>query len=119
MTLSLEHKIMQLHKKMNSHQEIKGSILVKDDGIHISSNIPMESTERRRLSAHIATIFRYISKKNKQDEAKVRLENGINIYMKYIPSKKIILTSITDNAASPELNKLMQHYSKQFQEVFY
>ena len=118
MTLSLEDKIMELHKKMNIHEQIKGSMLVKDDGIHISSNLP-ESLECRRLSAHIATIFRYVSKKNQQNEAKIRLENGVNLYMKYIPSKKVILTSLTDNASSTKLKMLMNYYSKEFQDVFF
>ena len=120
MTLSLEEKILKLHTKMNSHKQIKGSLLVKDDGIHISSNIP-KSLERRKLSAHIATIFRYICKKNQQneDEVKISLENGVNLYMKYIPSKKIILTSLTDNASSPRLKMLMNYYSKEFQDVFF
>ncbi|MHA1298665.1 MAG: hypothetical protein ACTSO9_04380 [Candidatus Helarchaeota archaeon] len=114
---SLETKIKQIHKKMNTHELIKGSILTKEDGLHISSNIPFESHERRKISAHIATIFRYISKKCKTDEARVQLTNGVNLYMKYIPQKKVILTSLTNNAASPELFKLMNHYSKEFQNI--
>ena len=116
---NLEKKILKLHNKMNKHKEIKGSVLVKEDGIHISSDIPMNLMERRRLSAHIATLFKYICKKNKQNEAKIHLENGVNLYMKSIPSKKIILTSLTDNAASTKLNKLMDNYSKKFEKVFY
>ncbi|MHA1379565.1 MAG: hypothetical protein ACTSRG_14420 [Candidatus Helarchaeota archaeon] len=103
---------------MNAHKQIKGSILIKDNGMHISSDIALKNSERRKISAHVATIFRYISKKNKAEEAKIHLENGINLYIKRIPSKKLLLTTITDNATSPILTYLMHHYSNELKKIF-
>ncbi len=114
--LNLEDKMEKLHLQMNLHEQVKGTILLRANGIHVSSKLS-NGFDSRRLSAHIATIFRYISKKNQAEEAKIQLENGIDLFMKSIPSRKIILTSITNNATSPELNALMDRFAKEFQDI--
>ena len=115
---NLEDKMKTIHYKMNNHKQIKGSILIRDNGLYISSKLPSEKFENRKISAHIATIFRHISKKIQSDEAKICLENGINLYIKQIPHKNILLTTITDNASISTLKRLMDRYSKEFYNIF-
>ena len=114
----LKTKLKEIHAQMNVHDQIKGSILVKDDGRHISSIIPCKKSKTKMVSAYIVDLFRYISNINKKNEVKIRLENGFYLYMKRMPSQKIILTSLTDNASSPELKTLMDRYSREFLSVF-
>ncbi len=115
---NVEEKMKIIHNKMNKHKQIKGSILIRDNGLHISSKLPGEKYENRKISAHIATIFRHMSKKIKSNEAKIRLTNGVNLYIKHIPNKKMLLASITDNAASPILKGLMVRYSRKIHNIF-
>ncbi|MFX0134915.1 MAG: hypothetical protein ACFFDN_14840 [Candidatus Hodarchaeota archaeon] len=116
-SINLEEKMEIIHHQMNQHKQIKGSILIRDNGLHISSKLP-EKSESRKISAHIATIFRHISKKIRSNEVKIRLENGVNLFIKQIPNKKILLTTITDNAATPNMKKLMDRYSRKFHNIF-
>ncbi|NVM53253.1 MAG: hypothetical protein HWN66_06080 [Candidatus Helarchaeota archaeon] len=116
--MNLEVKMEILHRRMNNHEEIKGSILLRDNGLHISSNIPPELPEGRKLSAYIANIWRHLYKINDLDEGIFRLKDGIQVYMKYIPSRKIILTTLSNNADDSSMKELMKNYSKLFQNIF-
>ncbi|MHA1145111.1 MAG: hypothetical protein ACTSRW_10270 [Candidatus Helarchaeota archaeon] len=113
----VETKMTILHHKMNVHHLIKGSILCRDDGVHVSSNIPTDLDEGRKLAAYITHAFRLINKINKTNEATLKFNNGMQFFVKHIPDRKLILTALTDRADSPRLSKLMNHFSNEFQKA--
>ena len=114
---NVETKMTILHHKMNLHQLIKGTILSKENGMHVSSNIPTQLEEGRKLAAYITHAFRLINRINKTNEATLRFHNGMQFFIKKIPSRNLILTAITDDAESPNLARLMNHYCTQFEKV--
>ncbi len=107
----------QLHQEINAHKLIKGSLLLKDNGLHISSNLPDALPKGRYLSAHIASVFRYFKAMIDINELDFKLW-GTHVHLKHIPSKKVILTTMTENANSPHLKRLMQRYTRKFEKLF-
>ena len=114
--MDLEVKMKILHRRLRRNPQIKGSILLHENGLHISSNIPKELPETRRLSAALANIWRQLYKNNDLNEGNFHLKQ-FQFFMKSIPSKKIILTLISDNPEAPGLQEQLTHYSQIFQKI--
>jgi len=114
--MDLEVKMGILHQRLSRNPQIKGSILLHENGLHISSNLPKELPEHRRLSAALANIWRQLYKTNDLDEGNFHLKQ-FQFFMKYIPSKKVILTLISDNPEGPGLSQQLAHYSQIFQKI--
>ncbi|MHA1797288.1 MAG: roadblock/LC7 domain-containing protein, partial [Candidatus Helarchaeota archaeon] len=109
-------KMQALHYKLNAYKSIKGTLLFKDNGLHVSSNI--QNPESRRLAALYAGIFRTINRIERVHEAQIRLKNGLSLYMKKIPSKKVVLTALSDEADSKSVKTLMKLYARMFRNAF-
>jgi predicted regulator of Ras-like GTPase activity (Roadblock/LC7/MglB family) len=114
--MNLEMKMEILHQRLSRNPQIKGSILLHENGLHISSNIPKELPESRRLSAALANIWRQLYKTNNLDEGNFQLKQ-FQFFMKAIPSKKVILALISDNTEGPELQMQLARYSQIFQRI--
>ena len=115
--MNLEEKMKDLHKEVIAHEPIEGSILLKDNGLHISSTFKLESFEKRRLSAEIAHVFRYFNKIGGVQDLTFKM-NGVHLHLKHLPSRKLIFTTVTKPADFPKLDMLMSLYSKEFQAIF-
>ena len=106
-----------LHQKINRHQQIKGSILLRDNGLHLSSKIPSDMPDGRTLSAYLANVWRQLYRVNELDEGMFQMTDGTRIHLKHIPSKKLILTTLSQNADDQSLKALMKHYSTLLQQI--
>jgi len=115
--LNLEEQMDQLHHQLNKYKLIQGSLLLTDNGLHISSKLPEELPEHRYISAEIARIFRYFKQISGISELDFKLW-GTHIHLKYIPSKQVILTTMTNQSNSPHLKRIMQRYSQKFESLF-
>ena len=115
--IPIETKMEILHELMNKHEQVKGTILLRENGLHLSSIVPQDMPGNRRLSAGIAEVFRHLYKPNGLDEGYFQLKNESAFYMKQIPSKKAILTIMTDKVNSPNLVGLIAQFSRMFQNI--
>ncbi len=113
-TLNLEEKMSALHQNMTSHQQIKGSMLVRHNGLHISSS---QLPESRKLAALFAGMYKTINVIEKVSEATVRMRNGTSVYLKEV-SDKIILATVADSHESERVKKLTDYYVRKFQNIF-
>ncbi|MDD1778400.1 MAG: hypothetical protein LUQ65_09565 [Candidatus Helarchaeota archaeon] len=109
-------KMEILHQRLNRNPQIKGSILLHENGLHISSKVPKELPDTRRLSAALANIWRQLYKSNYLNEGNFHLKQ-FQFFMKSIPSKKVVLTLISDNPEAPGLQEQLAHYSQLFQKI--
>lgn len=114
--MNLEVEMELLHKRLSRNPQIKGSILLHENGLHISSNVPKELPETRRLSAALANIWRQLYKANDLDEGNFHLKQ-FQFFMRSIPSKKVILAIISDKPEAPGLQEQLTHYSQIFQKI--
>ena len=114
-TLNLEEKMSALHQNMNSHHQIKGSMLIKSNGLHVSSNNTM--AHPRKFAALFAGMFKMIDTLGKVNEASLRLKNGTSVYLKEV-SNKVILATLTDNYDSERVKRLTDYYVRKFQNIF-
>ena len=89
-------------------------MLCKEDGLHVSSNLPTNMDEGRRLSAYVTHAFRLINKLNKTDQATMRFRKGMQLYIKRIPSHNLILTAFTDRTDSSIMDHIMDKFSQDF-----
>lgn len=86
--------------------------------MHISSNIPTNLEDGRKLAAYVTQAFRLINKiTSNTPNTILRFHQGLNMYVKQIPSRGLILTVLTSDEDSPLLEELMNQYSKQFQMI--
>jgi len=115
--MNLEVKMEILHQRLNRHHQVKGSILLRDNGLHISSKIPSDMPEGRTLSAYLANVWRKIYRVNELEEGAFQMTDGTQIHLKHIPSKKIILTTLSKDADDRSLKEIMNHYSSLFQNI--
>ncbi len=115
--MNLEVKMEILHQKLNHHQQIKGSILLRDNGLHLSSKVPSDMPEGRTLSAYLANVWRQLYRVNELEEGTFQMTDGTRIYLKHIPSKKLILTTLSKDTDDRSLRVLMNHYSSLFQQI--
>jgi hypothetical protein len=116
--LNLEERLNNLHDKINIEGQVKGSLLIRSNGLHISSKLDHNSpvNESRKLAANIAWIFRYFNKLDDLEALSFKLK-GIHFHLKYIPSKKVIFTVMTETAESPALEKIMKRYALKLQQI--
>ncbi|NHI91830.1 MAG: hypothetical protein EAX96_04965 [Candidatus Lokiarchaeota archaeon] len=115
-TKDIERKMQTLHYRLNAYNSIKGTILLRDNGLHISSTI--KKPESLKLAAIFAGMFKTVKRIEDVDEAQFRLNNGLSLYMKELPSKKVILTALSDEPNSRNVKALMNFYSRMFQNIF-
>ena len=85
--MSLKIKFEVTHQRLNRNNQVKGSILCRESGEHISSNIPEGLPGEQELSACIAKVFHEIYKCNGFDEGSFHLKDKVQFYLRYIPSK--------------------------------
>ena len=116
-SLNLETKMANLHQELSTHESIQGSLLIKDNGLHISSNVDLDNQEKRKLAANIAHIFRYFYNLCQVEELDFKWR-GLYLYLKHIPAKNLILTTIGTRADIPNLKELTNHYSQAFLNIF-
>lgn len=114
--MNLEVKMEILHHRLSRNPQCKGSILLHENGLHISSNVPKELSEPRRLSAALANIWRQLYKPNDLDEGNFHLKE-FQFFLKHIPSKKVILTLISDSPEVSGLQEQLARYSQFFQNI--
>ena len=115
--MNLEVKMEILHQRLNSHHNVKGSILLRDNGLHISSKIPSDMPEGRTLSAYLANVWRQLYRVNELEEGDFQLKDGTQIHLKHLPSKKIILTTFSKDADERRQKELLNHYSSAFLNI--
>ena len=115
--MKLEGMMKQLHDQMNQYEQINGSILLRENGLHISSRISNELLDKRRVAANIANLFQYFKRINKGDEVNIQMNCSSGLYMKYIPSQKVILSVFCNGTNSNNLKDLINHFSLEFQNI--
>lgn len=113
--LNLEEKMSALHQNMNNHQQIKGSMLMRNNGLHVSSNTNM--AHPRKSAALFAGMFKMINQLGKVNEATLRLKNGTSVYLKEV-SDKVILATLADSYDSERVKRLSDYYVRKFQNIF-
>ena len=116
--MNLEVKMEILHQSLNNHPQIKGSILLRDNGLHLSSKVPSDMPASRTLSAYLANVWRQLYRVNELEDGIFQMTDGTRFYLKHIPSKNIILTTLSENADDRSLKQLMNHYSTLFLGIF-
>ena len=113
---NLETKMELLHDEINSRESVKGSILIGENGLHVSSKLPNAMHETRVLSAHLARVFRYFNQISELSDFSFKI-GDTHFHMKHIPSKKLLLTTLSESANPPQLQELMNWYSRVFQNI--
>ena len=116
-TTNVERQMQTLHYRLNAYGSIKGTILLRENGLHISST-NLQKPESRKLAAIFAGMFKTVKRIEDVDEATFRLNNGLSVYMKELPNKKAILTALSDESNSRNVKALMNFYSRMFQNIF-
>ena len=111
---NLEEKMSALHQNMVSHHQIKGSMLVRNNGLHVSSN---QVPESRKMAALFAGMYKTINVIEKVSEATVRMKNGTSVYLKEV-SDKVILATVADSYDSERVKRLTDYYARKFQNIF-
>jgi len=112
--MNLERKMEILHQRLNKNAQVQGSILLRENGLHLSSILPPNIPKGRELSAYLANVWRHLYKINEESEGIFRMKYGLQVYMKYIPSKNLLLTTLSPDADDPSMKELMNHYSTLF-----
>ena len=116
-TKNVERQMQTLHYRLNAYGAIKGTLLLRENGLHISST-NLKKPESRKLAAIFAGMFKTVKRIEDVDEAQFRLNNGLSVYMKELPNKKAILTALSDESNSRNVKALMNFYSRMFQNIF-
>ena len=110
----LTQKMENLHNQICAFDQIKGSLLLRENGSYISSKIPSEIPEGHQLAPHIAHIFQYFHELSGIEEFTFKFK-GTHLHLKHIPSKGMILTAFTDTLSAPKLQEIINRYAVEFE----
>ena len=112
--MKLEQKMNIIHNNIQKIGSIKGSILLKENGLHVSSH---GFSDKRRLAANIAKLCKYFRRMNNCSEINVQLNDGSIFYIKHLPSSKLILTTIFTGNFTKNINNIMNSFSQEFKNL--
>ncbi|TFG04446.1 MAG: hypothetical protein EU536_04600 [Promethearchaeota archaeon] len=107
-----------LHQRLNKSAQVKGSILLRENGLHLSSILPPNIPQRRQLSAYLANVWRQLYKSYEETEGIFRIKDDIQVYMKYLPSKNLLFSTFSSPANDSSMKEIMNHYASLFTNLF-
>ncbi len=112
----IQRQLDYLHKELSKHEQVEGSLLLTDTGTHISSSLTHSELEVRQLSDGIGYLFRYLNEISEINELSFKLR-GRYFHLKHVPSKKIILSVISKQDRTRNLEILANMYARVFQDI--
>jgi len=114
---NLEVEMAHLHHQIHRHKGVRGSILLRDNGLHVSSQVPSIIPHPRKLSAYLAHIWHSLYKNNESSEGSFHLKDQFHVYLKHIPSKKLLLVLFCERKPPLNLRIFINYYSNLFKNL--
>ncbi|MHA1269623.1 MAG: roadblock/LC7 domain-containing protein [Candidatus Helarchaeota archaeon] len=115
-SIKLELQLKNLHERIIQYEQIKGSLLIRKNGLHLSSKIPI-GMDSRRLSANIAHLYNLFRRINKGKEVCINLYDGNGVYIRELKNSKVILTLLINKTGLNEIKELIYGFSEEFNNI--